>query len=32
MELRPYQQEARTIFPETYAAADGDLFDLPLEK
>ena len=27
-----YQQEARTIFPETYAAADGDLFDLPLEK
>ncbi len=27
-----YQDECRTVFPETYAAADGDVFDLPLEK
>ncbi|MBO6082580.1 MAG: ribonuclease Z [Bacteroidales bacterium] len=27
-----YEQECRTIFPETYAASDGDVFDVPLCK
>lgn len=27
-----YQAEARTIFPDTLAVNDGDLFDLPLRK
>ena len=27
-----YEKECRRIFPETYAAADGDVFDLPLVK
>jgi len=27
-----YQEEARTVFPETYAASDGDIFDIPLVK
>ena len=27
-----YQEEARTIFPESYAASDGDLYEIPLEK
>ncbi len=27
-----YQAEAREIFPESYAANDGDVFDLPLLK
>ena len=27
-----YQAEARTVFPETYAVSEGDVFDLPLEK
>lgn len=27
-----YEKECRKIFPETYAASDGDVFDVPLEK
>jgi len=27
-----YQAECRTIFPDTYAASDGDVFDLPFVK
>lgn len=27
-----YEKECRTIFPETYAAADGSVFDVPFEK
>lgn len=27
-----YQAECRTVFPETYAASDGDVFDVPLVK
>ncbi|MBS7317347.1 MAG: ribonuclease Z [Bacteroidales bacterium] len=27
-----YQAEARTIFPETYAANDGDVFEIPEKK
>ena len=27
-----FQEEARRIFPETYAAREGDLFEIPLEK
>ncbi len=27
-----YENECRTVFPETYAASDGDVFDIPLEK
>jgi Metal-dependent hydrolases of the beta-lactamase superfamily III len=27
-----YEKECRTIFPETYAANDGDVFDVPLVK
>lgn len=27
-----YQKECREVFPETYAAADGDVFDIPLIK
>lgn len=27
-----YQREARTVFPETYAASDGDVFEIPLRK
>ncbi len=27
-----YEAEARTLFPRTFAAQDGDVFDLPLEK
>lgn len=27
-----YEEECRTVFPETYAASDGDVFDIPLKK
>ena len=27
-----YEAECRTVFPETFAASDGDVFDLPLVK
>jgi len=27
-----YEAECRTIFPETFAASDGDVFDVPLVK
>ena len=27
-----YEEECRRIFPETYAASDGDVFDLPLVR
>ncbi|MBO4761052.1 MAG: ribonuclease Z [Bacteroidales bacterium] len=27
-----YEKECRKMFPETYAASDGDVFDVPLEK
>ena len=30
--IKDYESECRTIFPETYAASDGDVFDVPLEK
>lgn len=31
-DMERYLQEARNIFPETYAAKDGDVFDLPLVR
>ena len=31
-ESASYETECRTLFPETYAAQDGDVFDLPLVK
>ena len=27
-----YQAECRTVFPNTFAASDGDVFDLPFVK
>jgi len=32
LDSKKYQDECRTVFPETYAANDGDVFDIPLEK
>lgn len=29
---KDYENECRTLFPETYAADDGDVFDIPLVK
>lgn len=29
-EIARYQAECRTVFPESYAASDGDVFDIPL--
>jgi len=31
-DVEQYQEECRTIFPETYAASDGDVFDIPFVK
>ena len=31
-DISKYESECRSIFPETYAAKDGDVFDLPLVK
>ncbi len=31
-DAKAYQAEGRKIFPETYAASDGDVFDVPLLK
>lgn len=31
-EVSRYQAECRTLFPETFAASDGDVFDVPLTR
>jgi ribonuclease Z len=31
-DLQPLLDEARRVFPETYLAMDGDVFDIPLQK
>lgn len=31
-DISKYQKECRSIFPETYAAKDGDVYDLPYVK
>lgn len=31
-DLRLYEAECRSVFPETYAASDGDVFDVPLVR
>jgi ribonuclease Z len=31
-DILKYQKECRTVFPETYAAKDGDVFDIPYVK
>ena len=31
-DLRLYESECRGVFPETYAARDGDVFDVPLVR
>lgn len=31
-DISKYQDECRKIFPETYAASDGEVFDVPLVK
>lgn len=31
-DAKAYEKECRTVFPETYAAEDGDVFDVPLVK
>lgn len=31
-DISQYQKECRMVFPESYAANDGDIFDLPLVK
>ncbi len=31
-DLRLYEEECRSVFPETYAASDGDVFDVPLVR
>lgn len=31
-DISVYEEECRRVFPETYAASDGDVFDLPLVR
>lgn len=32
LDSNQYMEECKTIFPETYAAQDGDIFDIPISK